>query len=168
MTIDQDSTKPLSNQADLSVEEFERMAGSFLEIVALGITNGKIKVDVLLHGKTAPVISSIVEDGGNASPDEATVGGAYTGEADEEWEVRITTGGVYTTFQAAVYKGNEVIHGPWTPTSAASEPIADGVTVIFTDAGASSMTLDDKWIITNVASDIKPVQVDSDGKLVTV
>lgn len=168
MTIDASSTKLLSKQGDVTLEDMESMASSLMEMIGIGIVNGKIKVDVLLHGLAAPTIPSIVADGGNGGPDEATVSGLYTGQSDEDWELRITTAGLYTAFEATVYRGGTVIHGPWTPATTTPELIADGVSVIFTDGGSSSMTLGDKWVISNKTQVIKPVRVNVDGKLDTV
>ena len=63
MAIDPNVTKPLSNQDDLTQEMLERMASSLLEIIAVGAVNGKIKIEVLLHGKdSAGVIRPVLVD----------------------------------------------------------------------------------------------------------
>ena len=53
MAVDKDVNKPLSDQTDLTEKEFRNMASSLLEIIAVGAVNGKIKIEVVLNGKTA-------------------------------------------------------------------------------------------------------------------
>lgn len=92
MTVDKDINEPLTYQDDIPVIQLARQAGSLLEILAVGVTlNSKIKVDVLLHGKTSSS-SDIVADGDNTGDDGDAISGTYISKSDVIWIAEVTTG----------------------------------------------------------------------------
>ena len=93
--------------------------------------------------------SSIEADEGNTSPDEAAISGTPETRANINYELRITVGGIYGTFQAEVVRmtDNEVVLPSQTFTSGVPVAFDNGLSVRFIDAGSSSMTAGDKWYV---------------------
>jgi hypothetical protein len=100
-----------------------------------------------------PASSTIAADINNTSPDEATISGTYNALADADWYVEITVGGAYATFKARLFDAwDNPIGAQWTPVSGVPQLVANGISVTFTDGGASVMVLGDRWDIENTAA----------------
>ena len=101
---------------------------------------------------------------GDVSPDELDAtsdngsGFSPTTNNDETYTVEITLGGIYGTFTAKVTRDSDSIEVLAAQTFVSgvfvelivTGVLGEGIEIKFTDAGASSMTVGDKWVITGV------------------
>ena len=98
--------------------------------------------------------SDITEDVGNTGDDIGAVSGTYSGSADADWDVKVTTAGTYDgTGRVTVYEHGtvNVVKAAFAPVSGVPTLIANGVSVTLTDGGDALLTLNDKWLIENTA-----------------
>jgi len=93
--------------------------------------------------------SSIEPAEGNTSPDEARISGTPERRENILYEISITIGGIYGTFQAEIIRtsDNEIVLPTQTFVSGTSYAFDNGLSVRFIDAGGSTMALNDKWYI---------------------
>ena len=112
-----------------------------------GTYTGSDHEDYILTIKTPT--NSITADPGNTSPDEATLTGTWNGSYKTDYVLEILTPGVYGTFTAKITRVSDdvVVLPAQTFMSGVPYEFDDGLSIVFTDGGSSSMSAGDEWAI---------------------